>query len=813
MLESAAGRTPWDRRRASCKLYYTLCKVWFPVVPIGLCLQAATAHSAVAQQVEARGGQPGRLEVRVAGEHSVRVTLKPLSFADELPFSPTLAADRTYPAPVISLDQLTAPVTRRVGNLDVTVRPGALTVEVRRVDGGPVQALRFADDGTVSFPVGPHPVLGMGEGGPEPGDGWRTDHMVEFDRRGRLHEMRPRWQSNAYGSRNPVALLVGTEGWGLYVATPWVQVDLSDPDRGAFIPWQRPAPPTPGPAAAPDPGADEPDRTYERLVQGRPPASQPTDVFDAFVFDARDPAAFMRDVAYISGAAVMPPKWALGYMQSHRELRDDQLGAEEILTWVVDTFREKRMPLDAVIYLGTGFTPTGWNTPQPSFDFNPRVFRRQPPEVLADLHARDVKVITHIVPWRRDRLPTLHGTIPPAPGEVLDRSHVFSYWQEHIPLVRAGVNAWWPDEGDWFDLYERIKRHQLYYEGPLWSTPGVRPWSLHRNGHLGIAQWGGWVWSGDPQATWKTLEAQVSVGINHSLSLSPYWGSDTGGFYTTSELTGELYARWFQFSAFTPSFRSHGRIWRLRLPWGWGLPEMGFPEGQTELPPASEMNNPEIETITRRYGELRYQLIPYTYTLAREARDTGMPLMRALWLHYPEDERARGVGSEYLWGRDLLVAPVFTQGASQREFYLPAGVWYDWWTGERLSGGRTVTREVDLSIMPLYARAGAVIPFDPVRQYMDEEVDEPTTIKVFGGAEGEFTLYEDDGISLDYLQGRGTWTRMTWDDAEARLTIEPGGPPGAVNLLPEERTFVVELLPAGETRTVRYDGTPVEVAF
>ena len=170
----------------------------------------------------------------------------------------------------------------------------------------------------------------------------------------------------------------------------------------------------------------------------------------------------------------------------------------------------------------------------------------------------------------------------------------------------------------------------------------MRPWSLHRNGHLGIARWGGWVWSGDTQSTWKTLEGQIAVGINHSLSLSPFWGSDTGGFYTTSELTGELYARWFQFSAFCPSFRSHGRIWRLRLPWGWGLSDMGFREGQNDPPSQSEMNNPAIEPICKQYAELRYQLIPYTYTLAAEARDTGMPLMRAMWLHYPNDERARG---------------------------------------------------------------------------------------------------------------------------------------------------------------------------
>jgi alpha-glucosidase/alpha-D-xyloside xylohydrolase len=754
-----------------------------------------------------RGGEPAQLDVRQAGERSVRVTFRPVSFEAELPFSPTLDADRTYLAPAISLRTLDAPVERRVGNLSVLVRPDPLTVEVRNAAGERVQELVFAADGSVSFALGGQPVLGMGEGGPQPERDWRTNHDIEFDRRGRFHEMRPRWQSNAYGSRNPVALLVGTEGWGLYVATPWVQVDLRDADRGTFVPWQRPQPPA-------DNATREEQRAYIRETQGRPPASQPTDVFDAFVFDASDPAAFMKDVSLIAGATVMPPKWALGYMQSHRELVDAELDSESLLLDVVDTFRRKRIPMDAVIYLGTGFTPTGWNTRQPSFDFNPEVFRRPGAEVIADIHQRNARVIVHIVPWDRERLATLHGTIPPKPEETRDAAHIDSYWQEHTELVRAGVDAWWPDEGDWFDLYERIKRHQLYYQGPLSTTPNVRPWSLHRNGHLGVGQWGGWVWSGDTNATWKTLEGQIAVGINHSLSLAPYWGSDTGGFYTTAELTGELYARWFQFSAFTPSFRSHGRIWRLRTPWGWGLSDMGFLEGQEDPPLQSEMNNPAIEPVARKYAELRYQLIPYTYTLAREAFDTGMPLMRALWLHHPQDAHARAVKSEYLWGKDLLVAPVFTKGATTRDVYLPAGAdWYDWWSGERHVGGRTVTRQVDLATMPIFARAGAIIPFDPVRQYMDEDVDGPTTLKVFAGANGAFTLYEDDGISLDYLENRGTWTRLTWDDAARTLTLEPAPPAGTTNMGSEERSFVVELVPSGQTRTVSYSGSRVVVTF
>lgn len=776
------------------------CLALIPVLTVG----APSVRAQAAPLL--RDGEPVRVDVRVAGEHSVRVTLKPLSFEADLPFTPALAADRSYGDPVLSLMAADAPVEGQVGNLHVTLRPDPLSAEVRNRAGEPVQTLVFEDGGRVSFDVGPDPILGMGEGGPEPGPEWRTSHEVELDRRGRLHRMRPRWQSNAYGSRNPVPLLVGTGGWGLYVTTPWVEVDLRDPERGGFTPWERPPPPPL------DADQDEA-RQHERAVQGRPPPSQPTDVFDAFVFDARDPAVLMKDVSYVSGPAVLPPKWAFGYMQSHRELRDDELTAEELIIDVADTFREKEIPVDVVIYLGTGFTPTGWNTLQPSFDFNPEVFDRPPEEVLDDLHERNLRVITHIVPWRRDRLRTLHGTIPPRIGEPLDASHIFTYWQEHLPLVRAGVDAWWPDEGDWFDLWERIKRHQLYYQGPLSTTPNVRPWSLHRNGHLGIAQWGGWVWSGDPQSSWKTLEAQISVGVNHSLSLSPFWGSDTGGFYTTEETTGELYARWFQFSSFTPSFRSHGRIWRLRLPWGWGLDDYGFPEGQRDRPPPSEMNNEAIEPIAKRYAELRYQLIPYIYTLARRARDTGMPLMRALWLHYPEDERARAIKNQYLWGRDLLVAPVFEQGAESRDVYLPEGRWYDWWTMERHDGGETVTREVDLATMPIYARAGAMIPFDPVRQYVQQEVDEPTTIKVFQGADGEFTLYDDDGVSLDYLEGRGTWIRMTWDDEEETLTLAPGAPSGAINLLPDSRTFRVELLPGGETRTVEFRGGRVEVSF
>ena len=759
---------------------------------------------------------PAQLDIRTAGERGIRVTLKPAGYNSIVPYTPALI-ERVLADPILSLREFDEPITRRVGGLNVEVRSNPLRIIASGADGAPIQDLVFEEGGGVSFKLDGHPVLGMGEGGPQPGRGWRS-HEVEFDRRGRRHEMVPRWQSNAYGSRNPVPLLIGTSGWGLFVATPWGHVDLTEADRGRFLPWQ---PPGANAAAVPGQGrgagVGDGDADVTRKTQGRPPVdSIVPGLFDLFVFDARDPLAFMKDLSVLSGPAVLPPKWALGYMQSHRELRDANMDGESLLLHVVDTFREKRIPLDTVIYLGTGFTPTGWNTRQPSFEFNPAVFKRDPSEVVADLHARHVKVVLHMVPpQRRDGLPTLHGHIPPLPGEALDAGHIQNYWWRHLELFGTPIDGWWPDEGDWFNLWERMTRHQMYYQGPIATRPNVRPWSLHRNGHLGIARWGGWVWSGDTDASWKTLEAQVAVGLNHSLSLSPYWGSDTGGFYVNidpPELTGELYARWFQFSAFCPSFRSHGRIWRLRLPWGWGLKAMGATEGQRNLPDASELNNPRIEEVCRRYSNLRYQLMPYTYTMARQAHDTGLPFMRALWLHYPHDEQARRLGDQYLWGRDLLVAPVFVRGAASREVYLPHGDWYDWWTLQKETGGRTVTRDVDLATMPVYVRAGAIIPFDPVRQYTAAAVAEPTTLKVFRGADGDFALYEDDGNSLDYLNGRATWTRMTWDESERRLVLEPGTPEGATEVKPD-REFRVELLPDGTTKTVHYTGRRVDVRF
>jgi alpha-glucosidase/alpha-D-xyloside xylohydrolase len=306
----------------------------------------------------------------------------------------------------------------------------------------------------------------------------------------------------------------------------------------------------------------------------------------------------------------------------------------------------------------------------------------------------------------------------------------------------------------------------------------------------------------------------VSVGLNSSLSVSPFWGTDIGGFFPSrdQEYTGELYARWFQFAAFCPLFRSHGRTWHLHLPWGWNTGETG-PVESKPAPDAAELHNAAVEPVCQKYLNLRYQLMPYTYTLVREAHDSGLPLMRALWLQYPKDPQAVKLGDEYLWGRDLLIAPVTEKSATSRRIYLPAGDWYDWWTNQKISGNRWVDRPVDLATMPIYVRAGAIVPLGPVRQYVSEPVEGPTSLEIFPGANGEFTLYDDDGESLRYLDGsnrQSVWIRFRWDDAVRRLVIEPDArmkrwPGGA-------RRFAIEAKGSGQKpKLVEFHGERVAV--
>jgi alpha-glucosidase/alpha-D-xyloside xylohydrolase len=325
-----------------------------------------------------------------------------------------------------------------------------------------------------------------------------------------------------------------------------------------------------------------------------------------------------------------------------------------------------------------------------------------------------------------------------------------------------------------------------------------------------MQRYAAFLWSGDVQSLWDTLRDHVPNAINSSLSGMPYWGTDIGGFYPTAEYTGEMYVRWFQFAAFNTLFRSHGRIWPLHTPMGWnsGQPsDLVMHETPSYHPDLAIFHNAQVEPICRKYLNLRYQLMPYLYSAVRECTQTGMPVVRALWLHYPDDPQAVARGDEYLWGRDLLVAPVVEKEAASRTLYLPRGTWHDFWTNEKQQGGREIKRPVDLETIPVYIRAGAIVPMGPVKQYTGEAVDGPTTLAVYPGADGQFLLYEDDGESFHYKQGQWMGIQLAWNDARRVLSLRLA----AGSHFLGKRSFEARL--GSVTKPVSFDGRPIEVRW
>ncbi len=607
------------------------------------------------------------------------------------PASETGIVPRDWPEP-LAQDSAGAVAWGRF-KVHLEVPPGGRSWRVTVADETGKTRQQLSHDGStgaISFNLGEGPVFGLGEG------------VHPLDRRGTADAMRNGQHDpdlRTYGARVPIPWLLSA-GWGLFFAHPWGSFDLTGA-QGRFAP-----------------GEETPTR-------------------DIFLMLADTPAELLREYAELTGYPHMPPLWSLGFQQSHRTL-----GSRETVLAEAREFRAKKLPCDAMIYLGTGFCPAGWNTGHGSFEFNPAVFP-DPQAMFRELHDEHFKVVLHVTACPED----LHGEVGDAGAALNDPSDAAVYWPRHAQAVRAGVDGWWPDEGDELPPASRLARNRMYWEGSQRLQPNVRPFALHRNGYAGLQRYG-WLWSGDTASTWKTLAAQVMVGVNAGLCGLPYWGTDTGGFVPTRELTAELFVRWFQFSAFCPSFRCHGRTWKLRLPWGWDLGSYEpaeFPpqEAATLLPSPQELHNATVEPICRKYLNLRYQLLPYLYSAVAQAHETGLPLMRALWLAYPDDPAAAATSDAYLWGPSLLVAPVLAPGAAERTTYLPRGLWGDYWNNARVEGGGRVTRAVDLETLPLYVKAGTILPLGPVKQYAQQQSGEPLTLRIYPGADGAMELYED----------------------------------------------------------------------
>ena len=331
-----------------------------------------------------------------------------------------------------------------------------------------------------------------------------------------------------------------------------------------------------------------------------------------------------------------------------------------------------------------------------------------------------------------------------------------------------------------------------------------RVYVLTRSGFAGQQRYATTCWSGDINCDFPTYAKQIPAGLNFSLAGVPYWTTDIGGYWGhpdrldwTTSANNELFTRWFQYGAFCPIFRIHGG-------------------GSRELYGNSWSATTKANLL--KIDNLRYRLMPYIYSLAWKVTNDGYTMMRHLVFDYPNDAQVFNVKDQFLFGPAFLVNPVTSAGATSRSVYFPAGTWYDFWTGSTTAGGSSVSVNAPLSQIPLFVKAGSIVPMGPNIQYATQSID-PLEIRIYKGQDGSFTLYEDQGDGYDYESGQYSVIPLTWSEAAQELTIgaRTGGYPG----MPTNRTFNIVFVSANHgsgvevvtpaDKVVQYNGSVVVV--
>jgi alpha-D-xyloside xylohydrolase len=393
------------------------------------------------------------------------------------------------------------------------------------------------------------------------------------------------------------------------------------------------------------------------------------------------------------------------------------------------------------------------------------------------------------------------------------------YWANaNAALFQKGVDAWWldTDEPETEGREDSILTTNKLFVGsgaryanvyPLFHSGGVsdgqraaseekRVFILSRSAYAGSQRYGVTAWSGDVMSDWMTFQRQIPAGLNYSISGMPYWTTDIGGFISGGNLADpkfrELFVRWFQFGAFSPIFRVHG----------------------TRNPDENELwsYGAEAQKILVDYDTLRYRLMPYIYSEAWQVTSRDGTLMRPLVMDWRNDVEAQNTGDEYLFGPAILVSPVTTQSAASRTVYLPPATWYDFWTGEKQDGGKRIEADAPLAKLPLFVRAGSIVPMGPAMEWTTEKPADPIELRIYPGADGDFTLYEDENDSYRYEKGAHATIALHWDDGARTLTL--GAREGSFPGMLAERTFRVVLVNKGHGVGIGESETPeVSVAY
>jgi alpha-glucosidase len=505
----------------------------------------------------------------------------------------------------------------------------------------------------------------------------------------------------------------------------------------------------------------------------------------------------------LTGRMPLPPRWALGYQQSRYSY-----DSEDRVRDIASGFRRRNIPCDA-IYLDIDYMD-GYR----SFTVDTKKFPHFQ-QMISDLAREGMKVIVIIDPgvkqepgyWVYDsglkgsnfiKMPGgefFSGDVWPGRCVFPDftRESTRGWWGSlYKGLVEAGVKGFWNDMNEpsvFVDtdiqmdrtvaldaihddnglMTSHRKSHNVYgmlmaratFEGLRTLRPQQRPFVLTRASYAGGQRYAA-TWTGDNSSTWDHLGLWIPMTLNLGLSGQPFAGPDIGGF--VGDPSAELYSRFMEASAFSPFMREHSnKGTRDREPWAYG---------------------PAYERINRESIEIRYRLMPYIYTLFEEASRTGLPVMRPLFLEFPADPKTYRLDTEFMFGPDLLVAPVLTEGVTARTVYLPAGDWIDFRTGERISGAKETTVQAPPGRVPLFARAGAIIPARAIRQYENDATADPLILNVFPDPVSTGTLYEDDGLTYAYQKGEFSRTVFRWRQSASEGVLEIEPKPGAYKHVP-----------------------------
>jgi len=498
----------------------------------------------------------------------------------------------------------------------------------------------------------------------------------------------------------------------------------------------------------------------------------------------------------LTGATPMLPKAAYGFIQCKQRYKSQ----DEVLA-VAKGYRERHLPLDVLVVDWFYYTKMG------QMDLNPQ-FWPDPAAMNKQLH--DMGIQTMISVWPRftpddrfynlilkngwfehlaDGTPT-NGLPYDKAGSDIDTTNPDAarwYWNTiRDNILSKGFDALWADEtepdlppnGSYFHIgpgTEFFDVYPLFHTGALYDgyrrDEKKRALILSRDAYLGAQRNGTIFWSSDVYPTWDTLKRQIPTGLDFTASGIAYWGNDIGGWQylpyehhpahtplidpsDARENVGhyddypELYVRWFEYGAFEPNFRTHGSR-KYNEVWSYGK---------------------QAEPILEKYLKLRYELMPYIYSLGYRTHETGAPYMRALFMDFPNDPNVADLGDEYMFGPSLLVAPVTEQGATTKKVYLPAGTdWYNYWTNERVQGGQTITVDAPIDTLPLFVKAGSILPMgEPIES--TRETQKLAKVKVYPGADASFTVYNDDGLTYKYEKGEQQLTELSWDDAAGKFS-------------------------------------------